>query len=413
MELREGYIKTEVGALPIDWELKPFYKITDAITCGVAATPKYVDESEGKPFLSASHVQNGKVTPLDYKYIPVELYNQITKHNKPEKGDILYTRVGAGIGEAGVIDFDLDFAIYVSLTLIKPKKNLNSYYLKSLLNSDYYRFLAKRDQFAGGGVQNLNVGVVREFPIPIPPTIEEQTAIATALSDADALINSLEKLIEKKRNIKQGAMQQLLKPKEGWEVKPLKDVCWFQEGPGLRNWQFTNRGIKVINVTNLDNGILFLERTDRHISLEEFHKMYEHFEIDESDIVVASSGNSYGKVAVVRKQDLPLLMNTSVIRFRPLKGLDYNFLLIFLKSVHFKNQIDLLITGGAQPNFGPAHLNKTQINLPATIEEQKEIATILSDMDAEIQALETKLEKYRKIKLGMMQNLLTGKIRLV
>jgi type I restriction enzyme S subunit len=248
--------------------------------------------------------------------------------------------------------------------------------------------------------------------VPVP-TLAEQTAIATALSDADALISGLEKLIAKKRHIKQGAMQQLLQPKEGWEVKLFKDLCWFQEGPGLRNWQFTKRGIKVINVTNLENGLLNLDRTDRHISLEEFHKMYEHFEIDENDIVVASSGNSYGKVAVVRKQDLPLVMNTSVIRFKPLKELDYDFLLTYLKSNQFKHQIDLLITGGAQPNFGPVHLNKISINLPPTKEEQTRIATILSDMDLEIGSLEAKLEKYKKVKLGMMQELLTGKTRLV
>ena len=101
--------------------------------------------------------------------------------------------------------------------------------------------------------------------------------------------------------IKQGAMQQLLQPKEGWEMLPFKDVCWFQEGPGLRNWQFTTRGIKVINVTNLENGYLNLDRTDRHISIEEFHKMYEHFEIDENDpalrgVTKVSIADASGKV---------------------------------------------------------------------------------------------------------------------
>ena len=208
-------------------------------------------------------------------------------------------------------------------------------------------------------------------------------------------------------------MQELLRPKEGWKVKQFNQLSWFQEGPGLRNWQFTKSGIKVINVTNLEKGYLNLDRTERHILLEEFHKMYEHFEIEENDIVVASSGNSYGKVAVVRKQDLPLLMNTSVIRFKPLKDLDYNYLLTFLKSNEFKNQIDLLITGGAQPNFGPAHLNKILINIPNSIEEQTYIATILSDMDVEIEGLEEKLSKYKLVKKGMMQELLTGRIRLI
>ena len=200
---------------------------------------------------------------------------------------------------------------------------------------------------------------------------------------------------------------------DSWVSKPLPGVCWYQEGPGLRNWQFTNSGMKVINVTNLENGYLNLDRTDRYISIEEFTRMYQHFAIDENDIVVASSGNSYAKVAVVRKQDLPLVMNTSVIRFKPLKNLNYDFLLAFLKSYLFKDQIDLLITGGAQPNFGPAHLKKIIINMPQNIKEQKDISEILTNMDLEIFGLEIKLDKYKMLKQGMMQNLLTGRIRLV
>ena len=106
-------------------------------------------------------------------------------------------------------------------------------------------------------------------------------------------------------------------------------------------------------------------------------------------------------------------MNTSVIRFKSLTQLNYDFLLAFLKSYLFKDQIDLLITGGAQPNFGPAHLKKIVIKMPPTIEEQKVIAEILTNMDKEVFGLEKKLWKYKMIKQGMMQNLLTGKIRLV
>jgi len=233
------------------------------------------------------------------------------------------------------------------------------------------------------------------------------------LSDTDSLIQALEKKIAKKQLIKKGAMQKMLCPKEGWEEKLLPKVCGFQEGPGLRNWQFTKKGMKVINVTNLVNGYLNLDRTDRHISMQEFEKMYKHFEIDDKDIVMASSGNSYSKVAVVRKQDLRLLMNTSVIRFKPINGLDYNYLLIFLKSNLFKDQVDLMITGGAQPNFGPFHLNKIVIPLPPTKEEQIEIATIITDINIELEALKKKLAKYKQLKQGLMQNLLTGKIRLV
>ncbi len=169
MEVRKGYKQTEVGVIPEDWVVKRFIDTTKVITCGLAATPKYVDESIGKPFLSAQNVQNGKVTYEKHKFIPKELFEQITKHNKPEKGDLLYTRVGAGIGEAGVIEDNYEFGIYVSLTLIKvDEKQLNNYYLLHLLNSPKYKFLAKNGQFAGGGVQNLNVQIVRDFLIPLP-----------------------------------------------------------------------------------------------------------------------------------------------------------------------------------------------------------------------------------------------------
>ncbi|MCD4676196.1 MAG: restriction endonuclease subunit S [Desulfobacula sp.] len=304
--------------------------------------------------------------------------------------------------------------------LLRDKKETIAKGFKGYIHSN--KLVKKQmDTLATGlkvyGVSKTNLKLIK---IPLPPTKAEQTAIATALNDADALITQLEKLIAKKRAIKQGAMQELLNGKKRldgynneWVTKPFSDVCWFQEGPGLRNWQFTKSGMKVINVTNLENGYLNLDRTDRHISIEEFSRMYQHFAIDENDIVVASSGNSYAKVAVVRKQDLPLVMNTSVIRFKPLKKINYNFLLAFLKSCLFKDQIDLLITGGAQPNFGPAHLKRIFINIPHTIEEQKDVADILTNIDLEIFGLEKKLEKYKMLKQGMMQNLLTGRIRLV
>lgn len=200
---------------------------------------------------------------------------------------------------------------------------------------------------------------------------------------------------------------------EDWGVYSLPDVIWYQEGPGLRNWQFKSKGLKVINVTNLqENGWLDLDKTDRHISWSEFEKTYKHFACDNGDLVIASSGNSYCKASIVRECDLPLLMNTSVIRFKPIGIFSKGYMEVYLKSQYFKNQIDLLITGGAQPNFGPAHLN--QIKIPAPIEEKEQtaIATALSDTDALICELEKLITKKQAIKTATMQQLLTGKTRL-
>ena len=198
---------------------------------------------------------------------------------------------------------------------------------------------------------------------------------------------------------------------EEWGVRKLPDVSWFQEGPGLRNWQFTNSGMKVINVTNLEDGVLNLDRTDRHISISEFNRMYQHFAVDAGDIVMASSGNSYSKTAVARHQDLPLVMNTSVIRFKPAKTCDYGFLWALLTSPLFKSQIDLMITGGAQPNFGPYHLKRLNVPVP-TLPEQRAIATALSDVDALLGALDRLIAKKRDLKQAAMQQLLTGQTRL-
>ena len=198
---------------------------------------------------------------------------------------------------------------------------------------------------------------------------------------------------------------------EDWELKMLPEVCWFQEGPGLRQWQFKTSGMKVINVTNLENGVLNLDNTDRHIALSEFNRVYQHFSIDSGDMVIASSGNSYGKTAVVRDQDLPLMMNTSVIRIKPVGKIIYGYLWTFLNSSLFKDQIDLMITGGAQPNFGPYHLKQVLLPFPLP-QEQRAIAAALSDADGLIGALDALIEKKRAIKQATMQQLLTGKKRL-
>ncbi|SFS63109.1 restriction endonuclease subunit S [Lutibacter maritimus] len=381
----KGYKNTVIGVIPEDWVVT---RLGDVLKIRHGKSQKEVEVINGKyPILGTGGIMGATNT-------------------------YLYNKQSVLIGRKGTIDkprfMDTPFWTVDTLFYSEIFENaIPKYLFYNFLLIDWY------SHNEASGVPSLNASKIENIKIPMPSTKEEQKSIAQVLTDTDNLIQTIEQKLSKKRNIKQGAMQQLLTPKKDWEVKKLPDVCWFQEGPGLRNWQFTKNGMKVINVTNLVNGYLNLDKTDRHISMKEFENMYKHFEIDENDIVMASSGNSYSKVAVVRKQDLRLLMNTSVIRFKPINGLDYNYLLIFLKSNTFKDQIDLLITGGAQPNFGPFHLNKIDIFLPPTKNEQTKIATILKDMDNEIEQLEEKLSKYKLLKQGLMQNLLTGKIRLV
>jgi type I restriction enzyme, S subunit len=422
MELLKGkYKKTEIGYIPCDWNIISFGEIFD-FKNGLNKEKKYF--GFGTPIVNYMDVYKKRGLKSDDLKGKVSLSKEEIKNYNVQKGDVLFTRTSETVDEVGissVILEDLENTVFSGFVLRGRPKNdkLNDEFKKYCFSSANIRKeITSKSSYTTRALTNGRL--LSSVKLAIPSTKEEQTKIGKALSDIDELIFGLGKLIAKKRNIKQGAMQELFTGKKRldgfsnkWISKPLTYVCWFQEGPGLRNWQFTKSGMKVINVTNLENGYLNLERTERHIAIEEFDRMYKHFAIDEYDIVVASSGNSYGKVAVVRKHDLPLVMNTSVIRFKPLKVIDYNFLLTFLKSYLFKNQIDLLITGGAQPNFGPVHLKKTIINMPSSIKEQKAIAQILKDIDSELEALENKLKKYKMLKQGMMQNLLTGKIRLI
>lgn len=195
-ELFESYLQGvfENGS----WETYRFADLCNLITCGVASTPKYVDESIGVPFLSAQNVKDGKVVLDKYKFISKEFHAELTKKNKPQKGDILYSRVGAKYGEAGVVEHDFEFSVYVSLTLIKPKLELlDNYFLKHLLNSPAVKEMAKKS-ISSSGVPNLNVNDVREFKTICPP-----------LSQQKKLVKEIEKMREETKKLEAIYQQKL------------------------------------------------------------------------------------------------------------------------------------------------------------------------------------------------------------
>ncbi len=167
-----------------------------------------------------------------------------------------------------------------------------------------------------------------------------------------------------------------------WPIKFLPEIAFFQEGPGVRKWQFRSAGIKLINVGNIVQGQLDLSNTDRHLDKEEAEKTYSHFLLKAGDLVMATSGATWGKVAFVEPYHLPLCLNTSVVRFRPLNTevCDPMFLRAFFETEAFRQQVERLITGSAQPNFGPSHLKQIFLPLPL-LAEQKRIVTLLNEAD--------------------------------
>lgn len=170
------------------------------------------------------------------------------------------------------------------------------------------------------------------------------------------------------------------------KITPISDVVWFQEGPGVRNTQYTTEGVKLLNVANLVDGEVDLSNTNRYISEEEAYGKYKHFLVDEGDLIIASSGIKVDyfdkKMGFIKKEHLPLCMNTSTIRFKTLNAdvLDIRYFMYFLKSESFKQQLAVQITGSAQLNFGPSHLKKMSVKM-VTMAQQKEIVHNLSEID--------------------------------
>jgi type I restriction enzyme, S subunit len=176
-ELFESYLQKVIFQHDNKLKLESMDSVCDLITCGVAATPKYVDKHIGVPFLSAQNVKNGEVILDNFKFIPKELHLSLTKKNKPKKGDILYSRVGAGFGEAAVVEHNFDFSVYVSLTLIKPNmRKLDKYFLRYYLNSPKIKQLA-RSSITSSGVPNLNVKTVRGFPVYYPSLTDQKNIV--------------------------------------------------------------------------------------------------------------------------------------------------------------------------------------------------------------------------------------------
>ena len=275
----------------------------------------------------------------------------------------------------------LDSGFTFSVESEKQKEVLKSYVDKYLLSKQSLIYACSR----GHAQKNLDVKQFKDIKIPLPPLevqkeiVEQVEVKQKAISAAKAVIENLER---ERRYF-------------GQEIRKIKDVEWvkfsdyvfFQEGPGIRNWQFTNSGVKLLNVKNIVNGSLKLDNSDKHISRKEFEKKYKHFLVEDGDIILASSGASWGKTAFFNNPGYDVIVNTSNIRLhtKDNKKLGQNFLKLFLETDIFKNQIEKLITGSAQPNFGPSHLKQVKLSLP-TLETQKQLVAGMEEQEKIIEA---------------------------
>ena len=409
MTIPQGYKQTELGIIPEDWEVKQIRDGLNLLT-DFDANGSFADMAENVQtyngggyawFVRATDLEQN--TPLsDVKYVDEASY-KFLKKSSLHGSEVLIAKRG-DIGKVYLFKTKTTFATLApNLYLLKLNEQVHStylyYYLKSINGQK-----ALKDINASTSLGALYKEDVKNLYILYPP-ITEQRAIAEALSDVDGLIAALDKKIAKKRLLKQGAMQQLLTGKkrltgftDEWVDTPIGEGVRFQVGYPFQSQYFTSDRIGKRLVKNRD-----LKSNDQIVF---YNGEYEHkFIVHNEDILIGMDGDF-----LPYKWDKGIaLLNQRVGRLLPTKKWDLSFVMYALIEPLQKLQDG---TGATTVK----HLSHNDIEqmvlcIPQNYEEQQAIATILSDMDKEIANLEAQRNKYRLLKSGMMQKLLTGQIR--
>jgi type I restriction enzyme S subunit len=377
------YKQTEIGLIPVDWEVKSLSNL-------ISSNPDYGINAAAIKF-DDKYPTYLRITDIDDegRFIKENMtsVNNINSDNYYlNENELVFARTGASVGKTYLYnpkDGKLVFAGF----LIRLKPDATKLYPKFLFyctqTNQYKNWIVSNSMRSGQ--PGINSNEIKTFQIPLPP-LPEQTAIAEALSDADAFIESLEQLIAKKRLLKQGAMQTLLTPAADWELKKLGEVC-KSIASGKSNTSSDGELYPIFGSTNIIG-----------------YKNY--YEYSGNNMTVARVGANAGLVNII---DGFYCISDNTLLIIPDDLIDVKLLYYSLK---YKN-LNQLVFGSGQPLITGGQLKDFEINIPKSKKEQTRIATILSDMDAELEALEAQLEKAKQIKQGMMQELLTGRVRLV
>lgn len=405
---KPGYKHTELGWIPVEWEVKelkqlgPFKKGK-----GIRKDQVSID-GFGCVRYGELYTHYKSVISETRSFINPELVSQT---QRIEYGDILFAGSGetkAEIGKCAAFIGTKETYAGGDIVILSPKKD-NPRFLGYLLNQT--EIAKQKAQFGqGDAVVHIYPNGLGKVKIPLPP-LSEQTAIATALSDIDGYIGSLEKLIDKKRMIKQGAMQELLTPKEDWEVRKLGDSLISNPSYGINAAACDYSDIlpAYLRITDISEQGEYL--SDYKVSVN--HPLSQDYFLEIGDLVVARTGASVGKTYLYNVEDGRLVYAGFLIRLRPSpKILNPFFLKYITQTREYWNWISVMSMRSGQPGINGQEIKSYEIFLP-DISRQNEISELLFSMDNEIIYLQKKLQKVRQLKQGMMQELLTGKVRLV
>lgn len=383
MELKQGYKHTELGVIPEDWDVNGLGELGENII-GLTYSPNNVGEY-GHLVLRSSNIQNNKLAFENNVFVDMKLPNRVIV----KEDDILIcVRNGSKhlIGKCALIDKATEGSAFGAFMSV-----YRTPYAKYIFHQFQSYIIQKQiDEVMGATINQLTNKNLASFKIPFPKDILEQNVIASTLSDMDALISQTEKLIEKKKAIKQGTMQELLKPKDGWVAKKLGELLKYEQPtayivtdteyhPNNETPVLTAGKSFILGYTNETNNIF--ENTPVVI-FDDFTTSCQYvdfrFKVKSSAMKILKPANDNVNMRFA---------------FEVLKSIKYQV------GDHKRHWIGEFI------NF--------EVIIPSKIEEQNRIGQIIEDIEKEQQSYQVKLSKLKQQKQGMMQALLTGKIRLV
>jgi type I restriction enzyme S subunit len=367
----------------------------------------------GVPYITANELTGYKVEFSTCKYLTEERARRFRKGVAKDR-DVLFAH-NATVGPTALLSTQLEYVILSTTATYyrcNPNKLKNTFLLYALQSEHFAR--QYRAIMAQSTRNQVPITAQRKLFLVLPPTFAEQGAIAAALSDADALIEALEQLLAKKRQVKQGAMQELLTGKkrlpgfdEDWSIRQLQQVVNQFIVP-MRDKPKKFRGeIPWCRIEDFDGKYLSSSKSGQFVDDEIVRDM--NLRVHPTGTLLVSCSADLGRCAIVGK---PLVSNQTFIGlvFDDIKASNEFF--YYYMTFHAQ-ELNNLSTGTTIGYLSREQFEAFKVKVPSTRKEQTAIAEILSDMDAEIAALEAKLAKARQVKQGMMQELLTGRIRLV
>jgi type I restriction enzyme, S subunit len=430
MEVKPGYKLTEVGVIPEEWEVKLCSELCIKIQDGTHFSPRL--GGNDYLYVTSKNIGFGTLDTSTAEQISAEEHKKIYQRCDVRQGDLLLTKDGANTGNATINPLTEEFSLLSSVALLRfDARTTNAgYFLQQILSQPGQRQI--KDEMAGNAITRLTLEKIKKLRFLVPPLAEQQ-AIVAVLRDVDALIGSLDRLIAKKRDLKQAAMQQLLTGQtrlpgfdkstgmmkqsdvglipEDWNVKALRDITIkVQDGT---HFSPTLGGNEYLYVTskNISFGVLDVSDAEQ-ISASEHEKIYARCDVKKGDLLLTKDGANTGNAALnTLDEPFSLLSSVAFLRFDPRRH-HATFFMYQILSRQGQQRIQERMSGNAITRLTLAKIKALRFPT-TTIKEQTAISEILSDMDAEIEALEKRRDKTRLLKQGMMQELLNGRTRLV